>query len=166
MDQKQKKTKTKTKQKWTHLEKRRLAGAVRPDKCDAGVHIDAEVEVRVQVVRLLAAVREGDIVECEDGGGELRARGPFEFVDHRILRLGREARFDHFVDNLLLRLGLLDEVGVRTARANEVRETPDIILLLVVLLRVVDALLSLRALHRVVVAAPHDELVKIGLREK
>ena len=65
----------KTKQKWTHLEKCRLAGAVRPDKCDAGVHIDAEVEVRVQVVRLLAAVREGDIVECEDGGGA--QCGPF-----------------------------------------------------------------------------------------
>ena len=44
-----------------------LSCAVRADEGDAGVEVDAEVEVRVQVLAL--GVVELDVLEREDGGG-------------------------------------------------------------------------------------------------
>ena len=60
------------------LEERRLAGSVGPDEGDARVAVDAELEVGVEVVLLLAAVGEADLREGEHRRGQLLAIGELE----------------------------------------------------------------------------------------
>ena len=84
-----------------------------------GVHVDTKVEVLVQKVLLLARVRESDIAESNDRWREL-----LDVLEVESQEFGDVDSLDqtgslHLVDNLLLGLGLLNQVGVGTGGSNE-----------------------------------------------
>ena len=84
-----------------------------------GVHVDTDRQVLVEIVLLFTRIRERDIAECNVGGRQL---GHIAKVERELFRL--QDLFDqtgslHLVDNLLLRLGLLDQVGVGTGGRDE-----------------------------------------------
>ena len=81
--------------------------------------LDTEAEVLVQVVLLLARIRERDVVERDDGRRELADVLEVEAQRLRRLDLLDEACRLHLVDDLLLGLGLLDQVRVCTRRCDE-----------------------------------------------
>mmetsp|Transcript_26581 Transcript_26581/g.80347 ORF Transcript_26581/g.80347 Transcript_26581/m.80347 type:complete len:669 (+) Transcript_26581:154-2160(+) len=150
------------------LEERGLARAVRADEGDAAVAVDPKVEVGVQVVLDLARVGEGDVLEGHDRRRDLFRRREAEAEDGVVDRLCGEARLDHLVDDLLLGLRLLDQVGVGAARGDELLEVLDVLLLLLVPLELVHLRLAPRAHVRVVVASvqverlPHGQMVDLG----
>ena len=89
--------------------------------------LDTEGEALVQVIFTLPRVQESDVVEGENLRRklgdvlevvlEVEAKGLAEFD------LLDEAGGLHLVDDLLLGLGLLDEIGVRTSRGDEPGKT-------------------------------------------
>jgi hypothetical protein len=142
------------------VEQRRLARAVLAHDGDARVHVDTEREALVQVVLDLAAVREGHLVERNDGRRQLAHILELEAQRPRRRDGLDEAGGLHLVDNLLLRLGLLDQVGVRTGTGDELLDVLDLVLLLGVRLHLVRLVLRLRAhVRRVVAAVVHELLV-------
>jgi hypothetical protein len=81
--------------------------------------LDTEAQLRVEVVLLTTRVRERDLVEREDGRRELLHVLKPEVERLRLLYLLDETRRLHLVDDLLLGLGLFDEVGVGTSGGDE-----------------------------------------------
>ena len=102
------------------------ADPVGPDEGDAGVEIDRQLELGVEVVLLLAVVAEGDAVDGEHRRRQLAAVGEVELDGAVLLHLLREPRLHHLVDDLLLRLRLLHQVGVGPARRDELLEVLDV----------------------------------------
>lgn len=83
------------------------------------VHINTKVQLLVKVVLLLTRVREGNIAESDNRRGKL-----FDILEIESQHLGSVDLFDqsrrlHLVDDLLLGLGLLDQVGISTGRSDE-----------------------------------------------
>mmetsp|Transcript_2154 Transcript_2154/g.6231 ORF Transcript_2154/g.6231 Transcript_2154/m.6231 type:complete len:639 (-) Transcript_2154:12-1928(-) len=144
------------------LEQRGLARAVWPHEGDARVEVDAEVEVLVEVVLLLARVAEAHVLEATDGRGQGVALGEAEPVDGVGRHLGREPRLHHLVNDLLLGLGLLAHVGVGAAGRDELLDVLDVRLLLLVALHLVGLVLLARAHEDLVVAAVVLELALVG----
>mmetsp|Transcript_38342 Transcript_38342/g.90937 ORF Transcript_38342/g.90937 Transcript_38342/m.90937 type:complete len:555 (-) Transcript_38342:297-1961(-) len=134
------------------LEESRLARAVGAHERHPRVAVDAEVQVLVQVVLLLPAVREADVREGHHGGRQLLAVREGELEALLALHRRGEALRVHLVQDLLLRLGLLHEVGVGPARGDELLDVLDVLLLLLVLLLLDDVVLGDRLLEGVVVA--------------
>ena len=76
--------------------------------------LDTERKALVQVVFALPRVRERDVVEGEDRGRKLRDVLEVEAKGLADFDLLDEAGGLHLVDDLLLGLGLLDEVRICT----------------------------------------------------
>mmetsp|Transcript_64945 Transcript_64945/g.170034 ORF Transcript_64945/g.170034 Transcript_64945/m.170034 type:complete len:395 (+) Transcript_64945:494-1678(+) len=134
------------------VDQRRLAAPVGPHQRDARVAVDPQVELRVELVLLLAAVREGDVVEREYRGLQLPAL--LEAEVQRLLAHGGlvHGLVLHLLQHLLLRLSARGH-AVGAVHAHEGRQLLDVGLLLVVQLRA-HALLVLHDLNeRLVVPA-------------
>ncbi len=135
-----------------------LADAVGADERGARVHVDAEVEVLVEVVFRGAAVAEGDVVEGEDGRGQFLDVGEAEGEDAVLVDGLDEAVGLHLVEDLLAGFGLPDEVGVGAGRGDEFLDVGDFFLLFGVGLHLVGFLLAAGLDVGVVVAAVVDQL--------
>lgn len=83
------------------------------------VHVNTKVEVLVQVVGLLARVGESDIAEGDNGRRELLDILEVESEEFGNLHSLNKTSSLHLVNDLLLGLGLLDQVGVSTSGSNE-----------------------------------------------
>lgn len=94
------------------FEQCRLARSVRSHQGDARVAVNPKLEIGVEVVLFLTRVGEGHILKCKNGGWDLLARREAKAEDWVGLWALGESRLDHLVDNLLLGLSLLDQVGV------------------------------------------------------
>eukprot|EP00966_Prymnesium_polylepis_P294501 6800848-Prymnesium_polylepis.1 len=96
------------------------------------------------MVGFLTRVREGNVLECHHGWrdlGRVREDEAELWVFDRPLG---EPRLDHLVDDLLLRLRLLHQVGVGTARGDEVLEVLNVVLLLLVCLHLAHLVVAAR----------------------
>ncbi|TKW51055.1 hypothetical protein CTA1_9472 [Colletotrichum tanaceti] len=137
-----------------------LANTVGADEGGTGVHVETEVDVAVQVVLGIARVGEGDVVERQDGRGELLDICETEGED-----LVRDDGLDktiglHLVKNLLTGFCLSDQVGVGTGAGNELLDVNNLILLLLVGLHLVGLLLGASPVVDVVVATVVQELLQ------
>ena len=135
-----------------------FADAVGADEGGAGIHVDAEVEVLVEVVFAVARVGEGHVVEGEDGWGQLFHVGEAEGEDAVFLHFLDEAVGLHLVEDLLAGFGLAHQVGVGAGRGDEFLDVGDFFLLLGVGFHLVGFLLRARFDVGVVVAAVVHEL--------
>ena len=91
----------------------------RQAECGKHNSLDTEREILVKSILLLSIVRESDVVESDNRRRELL--DIFE-VEKEILGFVYgldETSSLHLVDNLLLRLGLLDQIGVGTGGSDE-----------------------------------------------
>jgi hypothetical protein len=84
-----------------------------------GVHVDTNTEVLVEVVLLLARICERDIAERDNGRRELLDVLKVESELLGTFDLLNETCRLHLVDDLLLGLGLLDQVGICTGGRDE-----------------------------------------------
>lgn len=125
------------------VEQSGLSGTVVSYDGDTRVHVDTKVETLVEVVLLLARVGEGNVVEGDDGGWQPPDVLKVEAELLGLLDLLDETSSLHLVDDLLLGLGLLDQVGVGTGTGDELLDVCDFLLLLVVCLHLVDLVLLL-----------------------
>jgi len=135
-----------------------FADAVGADERGARVHVDAEVEVLVEVVFRGATVAEGDVVEGEDGRGQFLDVGEAEGEDAVLVDGLDEAVGLHLVEDLLAGLGLPDEVGVGAGRGDEFLDVGDFFLLFGVGFHLVGFLLAAGLDVGVVVPPVVDEL--------
>mmetsp|Transcript_51583 Transcript_51583/g.121021 ORF Transcript_51583/g.121021 Transcript_51583/m.121021 type:complete len:374 (+) Transcript_51583:1264-2385(+) len=134
------------------LQQRRLPSSVRSDQRDARVQVDRKLQSTVQHALFLAVVGEGDVVDGHHGGRDLAAVWELELDELLHLGLLRQARLHHLVDDLLLRLRLLHQVGVCSARGDELLQVLDVGLLFLVALHLVDLDVALGLDEGVVVA--------------
>jgi hypothetical protein len=112
------------------------------DNGNSRVHVDSERKVSVEVVLLLARVREGNVRESDDGR---RESGDVLELERDELGSGDlldETGSLHLVDNLLLGLGLLDQVGVGSGGSDELLDVGNLLLLLGVGLHLVGLVLG------------------------
>mmetsp|Transcript_20767 Transcript_20767/g.67332 ORF Transcript_20767/g.67332 Transcript_20767/m.67332 type:complete len:707 (-) Transcript_20767:3-2123(-) len=136
-----------------------LASSVRAHQGDATVQVDSEGNLVVQVVLLLARIREAHIVERQDWWRQLLGHRKPELVLGIILRLLNEALLLHLVDDFLLGLCLLPQVREGTARPDEIQQVLDVLLFLLVGLELVDLTLKPRLHIGSIVATPIHQLV-------
>mmetsp|Transcript_10805 Transcript_10805/g.19707 ORF Transcript_10805/g.19707 Transcript_10805/m.19707 type:complete len:352 (-) Transcript_10805:570-1625(-) len=120
------------------LEKSGLAGTVGSDEGDTGVAVDSEIQILVEEVGRQTVVPEADVMEGEDGGRQLGALWEGEGEGALFLNRLGQTRLLHLIEDLLLTLGLLDEVSVGTATGNEGLDVANVLLLLLVLLHLND----------------------------
>mmetsp|Transcript_7858 Transcript_7858/g.19431 ORF Transcript_7858/g.19431 Transcript_7858/m.19431 type:complete len:331 (-) Transcript_7858:884-1876(-) len=139
------------------LEQGGLPSTVGTHKRDARVQVHAKLKVFVEVVLFLARVRKGYTRECQHWWRDLLRVGESELVRHIRNRLFSQTRLNHLVDNLLLRLRLDPHVGVGTARANELLQVLDVVVLLLPLGHLVFLGLRPRLHVLRVIPAPYDE---------
>lgn len=138
-------------------EQGRLANTVGADESGTGVHVETEIDVAVKVVLGVTRVREGDVVEGQDGRRELLDIGEAEGEDSVLLDRLDEAIGLHLVENLLTGLGLADQVGVGTSASNELLDVGNFVLLLLVGLHLVGLLLGAGLMVSVVVTTIVEE---------
>jgi len=136
-----------------------LADTVGTDQGSTGVHVNTEVKVLVQGIVPVTRVREADIVEGQDGRGQLLDLSEAESED----AVGDD-RLDetiglHLVKNLLAGLGLTHQVGVGTSGSNELLDVLDFLLLLGVGLHLVGLLLTASLVVRIVVTTVVEKLL-------
>jgi hypothetical protein len=81
--------------------------------------LNTETEILVKVILRPTGVRERDVVHGEDRRRELLHVLKAEIEGFWLLNLLHKTGSLHLVDNLLLRLGLFDEIGVSTGRGDE-----------------------------------------------
>lgn len=123
------------------------------------VHVDAEIQVLVEVVLGVAGVGEGDVVEGQDGWGQLLDVGEAEGEDAVLGDGLDEAVGFHFIENLLAGFGLADQVGVGTGRGDEGFDVLDFFLLFGVGFHLIGLLFRASLDVGVVVAPVVDELL-------
>mmetsp|Transcript_25719 Transcript_25719/g.53316 ORF Transcript_25719/g.53316 Transcript_25719/m.53316 type:complete len:232 (+) Transcript_25719:259-954(+) len=92
------------------LQQRGLSGTVGSDKRNARVQVHTQLQLLVQVVLLLARVGEGDVIEGHHWRRDLLRVRECEGVLGIWHGLLCQARVDHLVDDLLLRIGLNPQV--------------------------------------------------------
>jgi hypothetical protein len=101
------------------VKKGRLSGTVITDNGNTRVHVHTEGEVAVEVVLLLARVGESDVAERDNRRGKLANVFEVEAEDLGYVDFLDETGGLHLVDDLLLGLGLTNQVGVGTGTGNE-----------------------------------------------
>ena len=140
-------------------EEGRFADTVRTHEGGPAVHVDTEIQVLVEVVLGVAGVGEGDVVEREDGRGQLLDVGEAEGEDAVLGDGLDEAVGFHFVEDLLAGFGLADQVGVGTGRGDEGFDVLDFFLLFGVGFHLVGLLFRASLDVGVVVATIVDQLL-------
>ena len=88
-----------------------------------GYALDTKGEVLVEIIFLFPRVRKRDSVERKDRRRKFMDILKVEPERSRCLYFLDKTGSLHLVDDLLLRLGLLDQVRVRTRRSDEPRHT-------------------------------------------
>mmetsp|Transcript_6945 Transcript_6945/g.24298 ORF Transcript_6945/g.24298 Transcript_6945/m.24298 type:complete len:428 (-) Transcript_6945:805-2088(-) len=140
------------------LQQRTLSCSVGTDESDARVEIHRELQVLVEHVLFFATVRKGDIVDREDGRRDRSAVREMKLDAAIILRFLGESSLHHLVNNLLLRLSLLHQIGICTTGCDEFFQVLDVRLLLLIALHLIDIILPLCLDKRIVVSSVVDEL--------
>ena len=141
------------------VEQRRLTRTVLANNRHTAIHIDTEAQVLVQEIFFLAAVAEANIVECNNRRWQLAY---ILKVETKLLWLYNwlyKTSSLHLVDNLLLRLGLLNQVSISTSTCNELLDVGNFFLLLVVCFHLVHFVLRLCSHIRRVVTTIRNELL-------
>mmetsp|Transcript_78750 Transcript_78750/g.132136 ORF Transcript_78750/g.132136 Transcript_78750/m.132136 type:complete len:359 (+) Transcript_78750:1237-2313(+) len=101
------------------LQQGTLTCSIGPHQGNATVQVDPKVQFGVQVLLLLPAVREGHVVECDHRRRQCSWAGEVELVFGVGNRLLCQPRLHHLINNFLLALGLLEQIGIGPAGGNE-----------------------------------------------